>query len=401
MDTEQSTSRGETRAMLDLVGLLYDAAADPARWRFFLDAGARHFIAFGANLIHYRPDHPEHSLAMLTGMGDISTESLADAVNQFVNLREEDPRLRHAFVHPNKPFHCRQVVSTETLHGSRSYREVLRPNGVEYTLLVTFNDTPGAFTGLAFMRHSDAQPFSNTDVTDLGELVPHLRRVLAIQDRLGEVNERRHDAYAVLESLPTGIAILGAGGVIEFANGAARDLLARCDGLTVEDGVLRAYRRSGIDLLDVLLRDVASTGEHRALAVERPSGRPAFRCVLSRLWQNVGEGLPNLLAMPKVVCYVGDPDQPLETPAEILQRLFGLTFGEARLVERLVAGETVATAASRLGIRESTARDRLKSVFAKTETTGQPDLLRTILNSPAWVAGRTMAIRDRLTQGSG
>lgn len=174
MEADQSTSCGETRAILDLVGLLYDAAADPARWRVFLDAGARHFIAFGANLIHYRPDHPEHSLAMLTGMGDISTESLADTIKQFINLREEDPRLLHGFLHPNKPFHCRQVISTGTLNGSRSYQEVLGPNGVEYALLVTFNDTPGAFMGLAFMRHSDAQPFSDTDVTDLGELVPHL-----------------------------------------------------------------------------------------------------------------------------------------------------------------------------------------------------------------------------------
>lgn len=400
METEKSTSCGETRTMLDLVGLLYDAAADPARWRVFLEAGAHHFVAFGANLIHFRPDYPERSLAMLTGMGDISTENLADAVTQFVNLREEDPRLRHGFLHPNKPFHCRQVVSTETLHGSRSYREVLGPNGVEYTLLVTFDDTPGAFTGLAFMRNSDAQPFSDADVTDMGELVPHIRRVLAIQDRLGQIVERRHDAYSVLESLPTGIAILGAGGMVEFANGTARDLLARGDGLTIEDGVLRAYRRNGIDLLAALLCEVAVTGEHRALAVERPSGQPAFRCLLSRLWRNVGEGLPNLLARPKVVCYVGDPDQPLETPAEILQRLFGLTFGEARLAERLVAGDTLVTAASRLGIRESTARDRLKSVFAKTETTGQPDLLRTILNSPAWVAGRTMAISGCLTLGN-
>lgn len=396
MKTNHSSAHGSSHALLDLVALLYDAGTNPTRWRNFLDTGARHFAAFGANLIHYHPDSPELSFATLTGMGNISAEKLSDVIKHFIDLRGEDPRLCHAFLHPNKPFHCRQAVSTKTLHGSRSYREVLKPNGVEYTLLVTLNGIPGTFTGLAFIRGSTDQAFSDADVADLGELVPHLRRALAIQGRLGQIGGRQQDTDAVLESLPTGIAILGAAGVVEFANGSARQLFSRRDGLSIEDGILRAYRRNGIDLLDGLLREVIATGEQRALAIERPSGRPAFRCLLSRLWQHLGDGLPNLLATPKVVCYVSDPEQPLETPSEILQRMFGLTVGEACLAERLVAGDSLATAASHLGIRESTARDRLKLVFAKTETHSQPDLVRSILNSPAGLAGKCPALGDPL-----
>ena len=65
------------------------------------------------------------------------------------------------------------------------------------------------------------------------------------------------------------------------------------------------------------------------------SGFDIAAFVASTLAEDLGEGLPNLLAVPRVVCFIGDPDRPLETPAEILQRLFGLTAGEARLAERL------------------------------------------------------------------
>ena len=232
-----------------------------------------------------------------------------------------------------------------------------------------------------------ARSFADADVADLGELVPHLRRVLAIQDRLEHLDGRRRDTYAVLESLPTGILILAADGMIEFANAAARDLLDRCDGLSAEQGVLRAFRRSGLDLLEPVLREVMASGEHRAMAVERPSGRPAFRCLLSRLWRDVGDGLPNLLASPRIACYVTDPDRALEAPAELLQRLFGLTPGEARLVEAIVSGSSLAEAAESLGIRESTARDRLKGVFRKTATGSQTELVRTVLTSPVWLCG--------------
>ena len=376
-----------TQPLLDLIGLLYDAAADPTRWRDFLDAGSRNFSAFGANFIRYHPDRPEQSLAMLTGMEETATEDLADAISRFVALRHEDPRLLYGFAHPNKPFHCRQAVSTEALHASRSYREVLAPNRVEYTLLVTFDDLRGAFTGLAFMREPGADCFSEADVADLGRLVPHLRRALAIQDRLSQVDHRLQASYAVLENLPTGIAIVDDEGILEYANRTSRGLLDRRDGLSVENGMLCAYRRNGLDPLRGTLREVIASGQHRALSVDRPSGRRAYQAVFSKLWQHLGGSLPNLLVRPRVVCYLSDPDQPLETSTEVLQRLFGLTRGEARLAERLMTGKGIRKAAADLDIQESTARDRLKKVFKKTETSSQAELMRAILSSPAWLAG--------------
>lgn len=388
MATDQTIERRESGALLNLVGLLYDAAADQMHWGRFLEAAAKHFGAFGANLIRYDPEDNQRSLALLTGFAGVPIEVRGERMQALIGSRSEDPRLRFSFAHPNRPFHCRQILTTAELHASIAYREMLQPYGVEYSMMVTLPENGAAFSGLGFQRRADCGEFTSSDVADLGELVPHLRRALAIHDRLERVDGRRHDAYAVLETLPTGIVILDAGGVVEFANRSARDLVGRRDGLSVESGVLHAYRRSGIDLLSGLLREVAEDGEQRVLSVERPSGRPAFRCLLSRLWQTVGEGLPNLLAVPRVVCFISDPDRPLEAPAEILQRLFGLTVGEARLAERLVAGDTLPAAATSLGIRESTARDRLKSVFAKTETAGQTDLVRTILNTPAWMASQ-------------
>lgn len=381
------TAAGGASGMLDLVGLLYDAAAAPERWRNFLEAGAKYFGAFGANFIRYDPDRPERSLGFLTGYGNDTVEQQSGAIQRFVSLRNCDPRLGYSFDHPNKPFHCRQVVSSETLHASQSYQEVLQPNGVEYSLLVTFRESPDGFTGLAFMRGASGSVFCQNDVDDMGRLVPHLRRALSIQDRLASMDQRTQDSYRVLDALPTGIVILRADGKVEYANTAALEIVRARDGLGVADGLLRLAREGDQQIILDALRRVIMTGELEALCIERPSGRLPLRCLLSLLPPSAGGDLPNLLAEQRIALYMSDPERALETPGELLQRMFGLTRAEARLVERLVAGCSLADAAVQIGIEVSTARSQLKTVFRKTETDSQAGLVRAVLSSPAWIGG--------------
>jgi DNA-binding CsgD family transcriptional regulator len=60
---------------------------------------------------------------------------------------------------------------------------------------------------------------------------------------------------------------------------------------------------------------------------------------------------------------------------------FGLTLAEARLVLQLVAGETLRSAAVKLGISYETTRSSLKNIFRKTETCRQAELVIVILTA--------------------
>ena len=69
---------------------------------------------------------------------------------------------------------------------------------------------------------------------------------------------------------------------------------------------------------------------------------------------------------------------------ECIDRLrchFGLTPAEARLALHLVAGETLRSAAVKLGISYETTRSSLKNIFRKTKTCRQPELLIVILTA--------------------
>jgi DNA-binding CsgD family transcriptional regulator len=72
---------------------------------------------------------------------------------------------------------------------------------------------------------------------------------------------------------------------------------------------------------------------------------------------------------------------------------FGLTLAEARLAFRLVAGETLRSAAVKLGISYETTRSSLKHIFRKTQTCRQAELVIVILTAlPDCVEARAPAL---------
>jgi DNA-binding CsgD family transcriptional regulator len=68
-------------------------------------------------------------------------------------------------------------------------------------------------------------------------------------------------------------------------------------------------------------------------------------------------------------------------PAVFLKERFELTPAEARLVLRLIAGESLRSAAKALNIGYETARTTLKSVFHKTGTCRQAELVIVVINA--------------------
>jgi DNA-binding CsgD family transcriptional regulator len=110
--------------------------------------------------------------------------------------------------------------------------------------------------------------------------------------------------------------------------------------------------------------DAATAFPRDRLALPCASGGPPFQAMLAPL--------PFLDAVLLVLTDSGHGQAPIER----LARQFRLTGAEQRLAEHIVNGVTVVEAAQRLGIRESTARSRLKVIQTKTHCRRQVDLVR-------------------------
>lgn len=85
--------------------------------------------------------------------------------------------------------------------------------------------------------------------------------------------------------------------------------------------------------------------------------------------------LSDVLDSARAILVVTDIAAPRVPSAILLESAFGLTQAECRLALRLVETGDLASAAQSLGIMVGTARNQLKSVFRKTDTARQSELV--------------------------
>jgi DNA-binding CsgD family transcriptional regulator len=377
----------ESRRLLSVVDLLYDAVADLDRWPAFLEGATRLFSARGAQIGHTDLVNSRLSFSIVHGY-DWSAEHM----QRYESLLAEDPRIPYFAANPFRPVHCRMSLSDEQLRSSRVYKEVLSVGGVEYSLGTNLVEDSRTLTYFLVLRDRTQTPFSEHDCELMALLIPHLDRAIKLQRELGLIEFGRSVVVDALDSMALGIVIIDSEARVRFINEAARHIATCGDGLCVTGDQLIVEGRHGEGIRSKareLIRAAGSGAETagEAMMIERPSGREPYPVVLSALWGNQLRFGWSMLGEPLAILYLRDPDRPHETRTETLQRLYGLTPSQARLADRLATGLTLSEAAGQLGVTTASARQYLKMIFQKTGTGSQAQLVRKVLMvlpAPNW-----------------
>lgn len=79
--------------------------------------------------------------------------------------------------------------------------------------------------------------------------------------------------------------------------------------------------------------------------------------------------------------FINDPESTTPAPVGVLQSVYGIAPRKTEFAALLAKGLDLERIAACSGITKETARSRLKSVFAKTGTHQQAELLRLVLQS--------------------
>jgi len=175
------------------------------------------------------------------------------------------------------------------------------------------------------------------------------------------------------DHLPWAIfAIDGSASVVKM-NAAARTLLAGGDAVSLDDGMLRPLDgRSAENLKQVLHQGLA--GHCAETLLHCAVGRPPLIAQIIPINPARVPGSSRVVA----VLYIWNPVGRSDRVGNVLARLYGFTQAEAHLVQMLCRGIELSHAAEQLGISRNTARNRLQSVFAKTGTRRQNELMVSI-----------------------
>lgn len=338
------------------------AAVDPSRWDAAMDAATKATDSFGAILLPVRGRTPSVP----------TSQSMRPTMDAYVrqDWAHRDERYRSLPVFMRRGVACEFDFTTpEAMARSPFYQELLRPKGLQWFAVVKVGEGADIW-GLSIQRTAEQGPFSPREI----------ERLAALSRRLGSVAElarafnfaRIEAALDAFEASHSPVAMIDRMGEAVRLNRSAERLIG--SDLQIVRRRIVSWSREATQELDRALLDLIWLRSAEAcqppVVLPRRNGRPIV-AYPSRLAREVREGFAVARGF---VVFVDLAARPPALAAE-LTRVFGLTFAEARLADRLLGCESLEAAAESLGVSYSTARNQLKAVYQKTDTHSQGQLI--------------------------
>jgi DNA-binding CsgD family transcriptional regulator len=376
------------KRLLDLVGKIYEAAMDPAAIAHLPVVVAKYFDSESC-LFHfsYKPSLgtpliPKNARIPI-GTGNFDLQICTAYANYYHDRNEWYARGW------KKGFPVvvlgRELISTPAL---------LRTEFSDFCKLAGFFELIGAqclitsdlIFAIGIHRPLGARPFVESDRRMLTMVLPHLQRAFQVYEHLEMAAARSAVAIDQLDSMDTGLAVVGADSRLFFASNVADRVLRHGQHLALRDGCLHAPRSRNVPLLNRLIATAIRTsaglpgGSGGTMKIEGLDG--SFLPVLIAPMRAASSGIG--LLQPAASVIFANPDAQAPPPEQKLRQTFGLTPTELQLLMALLKGQRLSEFADAVGITYETARIHMKHLLQKTDCHRQVDLVRTVLkDNPA------------------
>ena len=358
----------------DLVATIYDAAVAPERWSDVLERLRLLFgLSFGA---------------MVTRNADrTQVEWVAVGVDQD-DYREFHRKYFRTSVYAayTKKWYAGEIIEgskiapPKVVRRSEMYQEYLGPRDMHEGLRLGLAlDEAGNYQVMSLMRSWSAGRFTPTEIGYAQTLMPHLRRAVALGQRLRRADMLASAALSTLDVLRHAVLLLDETGRVLHANAAAERLIAAGEGLAVCQGALQGATPEVTRKLQGALARASGLGAQAgALRLPRPGGG-ALAVLVMPFRQETGWALSR---RPAILVSVTDPAAAVAISGQQLTALFGLSGKEAALAGELMAGRELREIAERSHRSINTVRTHLARLMAKTDVNRQSELMRLLSSLP-------------------
>lgn len=368
--------------VLSLVGQIYDATADPARWVGFLSR-MRDLTGSSLVLIDSHKNLPLLRSEFNWSVGldseyEGSYQKYYGSINPFVKAKPQ--LVKSGFVGTSQ-----MACADDVLSKTEYYNDWMCPQDLFHGIAGFIHKDDQQMITLGFHRPKEYGPYGDEDIFLVKALMPHLQRAFQLNTRIANLQAERDNLGFVLDRLPMGVLMLDNAGQVMLTNHSADIIFGQKDGLKLTRRGVEIASKQQSDVFHKMICGAAQTNQGEgvasggALAVGRPSMKRPYSVLVVPLPQ---EGFARSHRRAAVAVFISDPEREVETVDQLLSRIYGLTPAEARLVSLLMQGKSLEVSGEALQITSNTARSSLKSIFAKTQTNRQSEMVRLLLNSP-------------------
>ncbi len=364
---------------LNLVGQIYDAVGEQERWNYFLEnlSQSMNAIASRMRMIDKRANC--YCLVAGSGHDDSFDEQYNDS---FTKVDVWNPILNRKA--PGELFNSSEFVPSRDFRHTEIYNDFFRNYDLFYGLGSNIAKSEGLIARIGIHRAYSQGEFSEEEKQILISLIPHLQRAFKLSSHLEEMKSLRVGMEEALYRSPSPLILLDEYGKVAFINQRAEALIENDNGLFIRDNQLAPISPKEKRQLDRLVQEAVATGSHKgvgsgaALRLSAANGEQRYNLLVTPY----PDHSVSHLGLNHRICaavFIHDSRQTGRLPADVLKAIYNLTPSEIRLAEAILDGLSPADAASRFGVSVNTTRTQLRSLFAKTDTQRQPELVRLLM----------------------
>lgn len=370
-------------ALSDLVAQAYEAACDTAGMSGFIENTAAYFDAQQSAITICPKADPDVFLPITHG---ISTDEIRALFAKRDRPENVYAQLEHTPIGQTITLGDYERP-TELNHPPARRQSDVHIESVNVLAGVVVADENNRCELMLF-RDKARGDYSPSEHEALQSLMGYLRRAIELNKRFVKMFIEHQTALSVLENAPRSIMILGQNGQVTYQNQAARRLLSRDDGLSLQDGdgIFAVADADAGGEVEAFLDEARAAvndeldAERLMIVVPRRSGGAPYRLVMYKLpFDRQQAALDNSQSLAVALVY--DPSMMNQLNESLLRNFYRLTNAEMALVQVLYDGRTLPEASADLGISINTTRTQLRSIFKKVGVHSQAALLQELAKS--------------------
>jgi DNA-binding CsgD family transcriptional regulator len=371
----------EENDLIALIDLIHEALLDGNLWPSVLmklaDATGAAQIGMSSR------DHQTGKFTTLAPRTD--SESIASYTDYW---RHHNPLWEATFPWPaGKVYMLDDLMPREEFSLTPIYNEWWQPSGRGLAALGANILVEDGFSVLIYIANKPGvDALSDRQISVFKAGLRHIIWAARINRRLWDLELNHLAPPEQFESLPHGALLVDAAAHVVRANAAGEAILEEGDGLTLRNGRLAAANGPD-ELRDLFLACAKCSGALNspgiALSVARLPPRPPLHVTVTPLWAPTRlSSIPWLgVGVPVAIVTIGAPEAGRRRQQSDLCQRYGLTIAEAALAGETLKGDGRAAAARRCKVSDATAKTHLASIFAKTGTHRQAELVRFLLEN--------------------
>jgi DNA-binding CsgD family transcriptional regulator len=372
------------RVFIDLLATLYAAPMSPELWPDFLGGLADLLDLKGSAIIHTDLTQKANGLYLSRGI-DPEIERLY--TEGYGNQDVYRPRFLKLQGRQDKLLMGNELCSFQQIKKTAFGEDILHRADIRLWCAIATVHTNNAIENISLYHGWNHNPPGEEKLALVRWIAPHLNNALRVRAKLAQLEGLSRDLAAAIDTADTAILLLDCFGGCALVNKAAKRILDRRDGLIFTGNRLTCVdpHESAV-LAGFVSRAVASEQRkerpgNETVCVTRQHGKPLQLRIAPFPCERLGAG-----SQFSAIVFIGNPDRRASFPGDILRKTYGLTSAEVKLAMALVEGRSITEAAAENHVAKETVRSQLKSIFLKTETRRQGELVSLLASLPGYVA---------------